>query len=143
MRPFLQNLKGNLVLMVLYIFITLLERVSNCGTSGHLYLYTSILNILGLAQEVLAACLDSVALAANLISSNPKKSYADGKLFEIKHLLILREQIIPFQSEFVVRESSLDFTKVKMIINWPKIVLFKSIRNSIRRNKGNFTSKFN
>jgi len=67
----------------------------------------------GLAQEVLDACLDSVATAANLISSNPKKSPADGKLFEIKHLLILREQIIPFQSEFLVRETSLDFTKVK------------------------------
>ena len=47
--------------------------------------------ILGLAQEVLDACLDSVATAANLISSNPKKTPADGKLFEIKHLLILRK----------------------------------------------------
>jgi len=67
----------------------------------------------GLAQEVLASCLDSVASASNQICTNPKKSVADGKLFEIKHLLILREQIIPFQSEFTVKETSLDFTKVK------------------------------
>ena len=51
----------------------------------------------GLSQEVLSACLQSVSQAAELISSDRKKAKSDGQLFEIKHLLILREQIVPFQ----------------------------------------------
>ena len=67
----------------------------------------------GLSQEVLAACLQSVASAADLISNNPIKTKADGQLFEIKHLLILREQIAPFQVDFKVKETSLKFSHIK------------------------------
>jgi len=67
----------------------------------------------GLSQEVLIACLDAVQNAAQEISRNPKKSAADGQLFQIKHLLILREQIAPFQADFQVKETSLDFSKLK------------------------------
>jgi len=67
----------------------------------------------GLSQEVLSACLESIAAAATLISDNPSKSKSDGQLFEIKHLLILREQIAPFQVDFRVKETSLDFGKIK------------------------------
>ena len=53
-----------------------------------------------------------MASAATAISSSKGKQPSDGRLFEIKHLLILREQIAPFQTEFKVKETSLDFGKI-------------------------------
>ena len=49
----------------------------------------------GLSQQALSACMISVETAAQLISR--QKTLVDGQLFHIKHLLILREQIAPFQ----------------------------------------------
>lgn len=34
-------------------------------------------------------------------------------MFEIKHLLIIREQIAPFQVDFTIKELNLDFSKMK------------------------------
>ncbi|XP_055839403.1 conserved oligomeric Golgi complex subunit 3 [Episyrphus balteatus] len=65
----------------------------------------------GLSQEALRLCIQSVSKAASKISSS--KTSIDGELFEIKHLLILREQIAPFRVDFTVKETSLDFSKVK------------------------------
>lgn len=64
-----------------------------------------------LSQEALSYCIQSVSNAAQLISSN--KTTIDGELFEIKHFLIIREQIAPFRVDFTVRETSLDFSKTK------------------------------
>jgi conserved oligomeric Golgi complex subunit 3 len=65
----------------------------------------------GLSQEALTYCIQSLSSASKSISQN--KSSIDGKLFEIKHLLILREQIAPFRVDFTMKETSLDFSKVK------------------------------
>ncbi|RZF45908.1 hypothetical protein LSTR_LSTR008285 [Laodelphax striatellus] len=65
----------------------------------------------GLSQEALSMCIQSISEAAGTISST--KSPMDGELFKIKHLLILREQIAPFQVDFAVKEMSLDFSKMK------------------------------
>merc|ERR1719479_454011 len=65
----------------------------------------------GLSQEVLDACIDSLESACSQIST--KKGLRNGQLFLIKHLLILREQITPFQVQLSVLEHSLDFSKLK------------------------------
>ncbi|XP_034666687.1 conserved oligomeric Golgi complex subunit 3 [Drosophila subobscura] len=65
----------------------------------------------GLSQEALKLCIQSVSYAGGKIAA--AKTPIDGELFEIKHLLILREQIAPFRVDFTVKETSLDFSKVK------------------------------
>lgn len=65
----------------------------------------------GLAQEAISLCIQSVDNATKQISDNTTS--IDGELFQIKHLLILREQIAPFQVDFIVKETTLDFTNVK------------------------------
>lgn len=65
----------------------------------------------GLAQEAISLCVQSIDNAAKQITTS--KTSIDGQLFQIKHLLILREQIAPFQVDFVVKETSLDFSNVK------------------------------
>ena len=65
----------------------------------------------GLSQEVLDACIDSLETASLQIAD--KKGARNGQLFMIKHLLILREQITPFQVQLSVLEHSLDFSMLK------------------------------
>ncbi|XP_032888764.1 conserved oligomeric Golgi complex subunit 3 [Amblyraja radiata] len=65
----------------------------------------------GLSQEALFACIQSLLGAADLITKN--KTLTDGQLFLIKHLLILREQIAPFHTDFAIKEISLDLKKTR------------------------------
>ncbi|GLV44736.1 Component of oligomeric golgi complex 3 [Carabus blaptoides fortunei] len=64
----------------------------------------------GLSQEALTICVQSVLSASQAISNT--KTPVNGELFQIKHLLILGEQIALFQVDFTV---SLDFSKVKTV----------------------------
>ncbi|XP_063160680.1 conserved oligomeric Golgi complex subunit 3 isoform X2 [Candoia aspera] len=65
----------------------------------------------GLSQEALSACIQSLLAAADSIAKS--KTQIDGQLFLIKHLLILREQIAPFHTEFTIKEISLDLKKTR------------------------------
>lgn len=62
----------------------------------------------GLAQEAVEVCSLSIQKASKLISQ--RSSPMDGQLFLIKHLLILREQIAPFDIEFSATHKELDFS---------------------------------
>ncbi|KAI3705956.1 hypothetical protein L1987_76206 [Smallanthus sonchifolius] len=62
----------------------------------------------GLAQEAVEFCSLSIQKASKLVAK--RSSQMDGQLFLIKHLLILREQIAPFDIEFSVTHKELDFS---------------------------------
>ncbi|XP_017752877.1 PREDICTED: conserved oligomeric Golgi complex subunit 3 [Eufriesea mexicana] len=64
-----------------------------------------------LSQEAISLCVQSIENARQEIEK--RASSLDAELFQIKHLLILREQIAPFQVDFTIKEYSLDFSKVK------------------------------
>ncbi|KAF5399156.1 Component of oligomeric golgi complex 3 [Paragonimus heterotremus] len=65
----------------------------------------------GLAQECVSVCVQSLVKASDAIAI--RRTPADGQLFLIKHLLILREQMTPFNVDFSVKETSLDFSNYK------------------------------
>ncbi|KAM8854900.1 conserved oligomeric Golgi complex subunit 3 [Spinachia spinachia] len=65
----------------------------------------------GLSQEALSACIQSLLKASDIILKN--KTQIDGQLFLIKHLLIVREQIAPFHTDFSIKEISLDLKKTR------------------------------
>ncbi|KAF7992085.1 hypothetical protein HCN44_001410 [Aphidius gifuensis] len=64
-----------------------------------------------LSHDAITFCVESVENAKEKIQQ--RSTEIDALLFQIKHLLILREQIAPFQVDFTIKEYSLDFSKVK------------------------------
>ena len=61
----------------------------------------------GLAQELVYGCLESLATGHATIGQ--RRGAVHGQLFLIKHLLILRDQIAPFEGSFSARETNVDF----------------------------------
>ena len=86
-----------------------LERTLTCLTK--LYRCVEIRTFAGLAQEAVSLCADNIAGAARTVAT--KASAVDGHLFLIKHLIILREQIAPFNADFSVAVKDLDFTHMR------------------------------
>ncbi len=65
----------------------------------------------GLAHEAVAAAAAAVQDAQRAITKTSGPLH--GQLFTIRQLLILREQIAPFEADFAVVERGLDFSHVK------------------------------
>lgn len=65
----------------------------------------------GLAQETVEACILSIDVASRKILQTA--SMLDSLLFQIRHLLILREQLAPFEASFSFVDKELDFSHTK------------------------------
>ncbi|KAK3041135.1 hypothetical protein RJ639_027587 [Escallonia herrerae] len=83
-----------------------LEKTVSCLSKLYRCLEPAVFT--GLAQEAVEICSLSIQKASKLVSK--RSSAMDGQLFLIKHLLILREQIAPFDIEFSVTHKELDFS---------------------------------
>ncbi|KAF6151279.1 hypothetical protein GIB67_020601 [Kingdonia uniflora] len=85
-----------------------LEKTLSCLSKLYRSLEPAVFT--GLAQEAVEVCSTSIQKASKLIAK--RSTPMDGQLFLIKHLLILREQIAPFDIEFSVTYKELDFSHV-------------------------------
>jgi hypothetical protein len=83
-----------------------LEKTLKC--LGHLYRCVEESTFSGLAQEAVSLCADNLNLASKIITRT--NGCINGHLFLIKHLLILREQISPFNTDFCISVKELDFS---------------------------------
>ncbi|KAK9101646.1 hypothetical protein Scep_025076 [Stephania cephalantha] len=83
-----------------------LEKTISCLSKLYRCLEPAVFT--GLAQEAVEFCSGSIQKASKLIAK--RSSPMDGQLFLVKHLLILREKIAPFDMEFSVTHKELDFS---------------------------------
>lgn len=65
----------------------------------------------GLAQDAVASAAEAIQNASRTIAKS--SSLVDGYLFQIKQLLILREQLAPFDADFATVEKQLDFSHMR------------------------------
>ena len=69
----------------------------------------------GLAQEAVSDCTASLLRAAALLRG-PRRQPLDAMLFEISHLLALRENITPFDVDLVATQKALDFSHSRTML---------------------------
>ena len=65
-----------------------------------------------MAHNIVHQTTLSLQHASNLVTQKANNTAADGRLFLTKHLLILKQQIVAFDIEYVTPEISFDFSSV-------------------------------
>ncbi|EFA80151.1 oligomeric Golgi complex component [Heterostelium album PN500] len=90
-----------------------LEKTLTCLSKLYLVVDTKIFE--GLAQEAVEACTYTLIKASSLIATKQDNPFAitDSQLFLIKYFIVLREQITPFDINFVIIEKIVDFPNLK------------------------------
>jgi len=88
-----------------------LERTLNCLSQVYRSLAGKVFEYL--AYEAVTHCINNLTTVAHAIAR--KSGNIHGHLFLIKHLLILREQISPFEVDFAIRETTLDFSNFDLV----------------------------
>lgn len=85
------------------------------------------------AQRSIELCLESLHLSHKMIEKNHQILHAD--LFLVRNLLILREQILPFDIKYNKIEKNLDFFNTKLafnnILSNKKLLLSLNLNNSL------------
>jgi len=84
------------------------ERTLTCLSKLYLTIDNDAFD--GIAQEAMSVCTNTLVDAQNLIQNT--QSTLDGQLFLIQHLLILQEEIAPFDINFTIQETVLDFSYI-------------------------------
>ncbi|KAJ4761121.1 Conserved oligomeric Golgi complex subunit 3 [Rhynchospora pubera] len=93
-----------------------LEKTVSCLSKLYHCLEPAVFT--GLSQEAVEFCSISIQNASKSIAK--KSGQMDGQLFLIKNLLILREQIAPFDLEFSVTHKELDFSHMLEDFDWSR-----------------------
>jgi hypothetical protein len=69
-----------------------------------------------LAREAVGLCTDALKAAAQQVTAQGRGDPSDGNLFLVKHLLILREQLTPFDINFSQLRRKLDFSTTRQAL---------------------------
>ena len=80
-------------------------------TLARLYRSVELPAFANIGQDALRMCSQSILSAAKQVAA--RTSPLDGHLFAIRHLLLLREQISPFQADFRDTDRDLDFSHMR------------------------------